>query len=145
MYAEAGKVNRFFVEGKGCLMIIKAVKFVEKGFYAQGMIFGGEEGPQNFDDNIRYRGSLQNYVIDTGEDVIFVDTGVPKEMPDAVYTEIFPTRMRPSTRTSCRSCTMIFILPGVHRIPSANSFAIIRQYTAELIHLWDMKTLRRNG
>ena len=66
-------------------MIIKAVKFFEKGFYAQGMVLGGEEGPQNYDDNVRYRGSLQNYVIDTGEEVILVDTGVPKEMPDAVW------------------------------------------------------------
>lgn len=66
-------------------MIIKAVKFVEKGFYAQGFAFGGEEGPQNYDDKIRYRGSLQNYVIDTGEDVILVDTGLPKETPDAAW------------------------------------------------------------
>ncbi len=66
-------------------MIIKAVKFFEKGFYDQGIVFGGEEGPAHFDSTIRYRGSLQNYVIDTGDDVILVDTGLPKEAPSAVW------------------------------------------------------------
>ena len=40
-----------------------AVKYFEKGFYSQGLAFGGEEGPEHFDDNVKYRGSLQNYVI----------------------------------------------------------------------------------
>ena len=66
-------------------MIIKAVKFFEKGFYSQDFAFGGEEGPQCFDNNVRYRGSLQNYVIDTGDDVILVDTGLPMETPDSVW------------------------------------------------------------
>ena len=66
-------------------MIIKAVKFFEKGFYSQDFVFGGEEGPGKFDSSIRYRGSLQNYVIDTGDDVILVDTGMPKEVPGAVW------------------------------------------------------------
>ena len=61
--------------------IIKAVKYFEKGFYAQGLAFGGEDGAEHFDNNVRYRGSLQNYVIDTGDDVILVDTGLPKEPP----------------------------------------------------------------
>ena len=64
-------------------MIIKAVKFVEKGFYAQDFAFGGEGG--EVDGNVIYRGSLQNYVIDTGDDVILVDTGLPKEMPAGVW------------------------------------------------------------
>ena len=40
-------------------MIIKAVKYFEKGFYAQGLAFGGEDGTEHFDNNVRYRGSLQ--------------------------------------------------------------------------------------
>ena len=64
-------------------MIIKAVKFVEKGFYAQDFAFGGEGG--EVDGSVLYRGSLQNYVIDTGDDVILVDTGLPKEMPAGVW------------------------------------------------------------
>lgn len=49
-------------------MKIQAVKFRKDGFYSQPFVFGGEEGPQNFDKNVRYRGSLQNYVIDTGDE-----------------------------------------------------------------------------
>lgn len=63
-------------------MIIKAVKFRKDGFYTQPFAFGGEEGPQNFDPNIRYRGSLQNYLIDTGNEVILVDTGIPAGTPE---------------------------------------------------------------
>ncbi len=64
------------------LMVIKAVKFREKGFYTQPFAFGGEEGPDKFDKNIRYRGSLQNYLIDTGDEVILVDTGFPAGTPE---------------------------------------------------------------
>ena len=67
-------------------MEIKAVKFRRDGFYTQPFVFGGEEGPDKFDKNIRYRGSLQNYLIDTGSEVILVDTGItagtPEEAPD---------------------------------------------------------------
>ena len=63
-------------------MIIKAVKFREHGFYSQPFAFGGEEGPEKFDPNIRYRGSLQNYLIDTGDEVILVDTGLPAGTPE---------------------------------------------------------------
>ncbi|MBR6917998.1 MAG: MBL fold metallo-hydrolase [Clostridia bacterium] len=67
-------------------MEIKAVKFRKDGFYTQPFIFGGEEGADKFDKNIRYRGSLQNYLIDTGDEVILVDTGItagtPEEVPD---------------------------------------------------------------
>jgi len=63
-------------------MIIKAVKFRKDGFYTQPMAFGGEEGPDKFDRNVRYRGSLQNYLIDTGDEVILVDTGLPAGTPE---------------------------------------------------------------
>ena len=66
-------------------MEIKAVKFLEKGFHAQGFAFGGEDGMEHFDNNVKYRASLQNYVIDTGDEVILVDTGLPKETPGAVW------------------------------------------------------------
>jgi hypothetical protein len=60
-------------------MTIKAVKFRRDGFYTQPFVFGGEEGREKFDKNIRYRGSLQNYLIDTGSEVILVDTGLPDD------------------------------------------------------------------
>ena len=68
-------------------MIIKAVKFRKDGFYTQPFVFGGEEGTDKFDKNIRYRGSLQNYLIDTGNEVILVDTGLPAGTPEEVPDE----------------------------------------------------------
>ena len=74
-------------------MEIKAVKFRKDGFYSQLCAFGGEEGPEKYSMDIRFRGSLQNYLIDTGDEVILVDTGLPagtpEEKPDkevAAYT-----------------------------------------------------------
>ena len=71
-------------------MIIKAVKFREHGFYSQPFVFGGEEGPDKFDPSVRYRGSLQNYLIDTGDEVILVDTGLPAGTPEEVPDEKSP-------------------------------------------------------
>ena len=68
-------------------MEIKAVKFRKDGFYSQPFVFGGEEGPDKFDKNVRYRGSLQNYLIDTGDEVILVDTGLPEGTPEEVPDE----------------------------------------------------------
>ena len=68
-------------------MKIKAVKFRKNGFYGQPFAFGGEEGMDKFDPSIRYRGSLQNYLIDTGSEVILVDTGLPAGTPEEVPDE----------------------------------------------------------
>ena len=68
-------------------MQIKAVKFRTDGFYSQPFVFGGEEGMDKFDKDIRYRGSLQNYLIDTGDEVILVDTGLPAGAPEEVPDE----------------------------------------------------------
>ena len=68
-------------------MEIKAVKFRKDGFYTQPFAFGGEEGPEKFDQNVRYRGTLQNYLIDTGDEVILVDTGLPAGTPEEVPDE----------------------------------------------------------
>ena len=68
-------------------MEIKAVKFRADGFYSQPFVFGGEEGMDKFDPKVRYRGSLQNYLIDTGDEVILVDTGLPAETPEEVPDE----------------------------------------------------------
>lgn len=68
-------------------MIIKSIQFRINGFYTQPFAFGGEEGVDKFDKNIRYRGSLQNYLIDMGKDVILVDTGIPLNTPEEVPDE----------------------------------------------------------
>lgn len=67
-------------------MKIEAVKLYENGFMTQALAFGGE-GMDGIDPAVRYRSSLQNYLIDTGDDVILVDTGLPAEVPDAVPDE----------------------------------------------------------
>ena len=68
-------------------MKIQAVKLYDNGFMTQPFAMCGEDGPEGFDPAVRYRSSLQNFVIDTGDEVILVDTGVPKEVPDAVPDE----------------------------------------------------------
>lgn len=68
-------------------MVIKAVKLYENGYMLQPFAFGGEEGMEKFDPKIRYRSSLQNFLIDTGEEVILVDTGMPAEVPEQVPDE----------------------------------------------------------
>lgn len=50
------------------------------GFMNQSFAFGGEEGKDAFDEQINYRSSLQNFLIDTGEEVILVDTGFKTDM-----------------------------------------------------------------
>ena len=71
-------------------MEIKAVKFRRDGYYSQPFVFGGEEGVGGFDSSERYRGSLQNYLIDTGDEVILVDTGIPAGTPEEVPDEKSP-------------------------------------------------------
>ena len=62
-------------------MEIKAIRMFDGGFMNQPFAFGGEEGKDAFDDQIIYRSSLQNYLIDTGEEVILVDTGFQNNYP----------------------------------------------------------------
>ena len=56
-------------------MKIKAIRMFDGGFMNQPFAFGGEEGKEKFDEQIIYRSSLQNFLIDTGSEVILVDTG----------------------------------------------------------------------
>ena len=70
-------------------MKISAVKLYENGFMTQVLAFGGE-GMEGIDPAVKYRSSLQNYVIDTGSEVILVDTGMPSEAPDTVPDENTP-------------------------------------------------------
>ena len=67
-------------------MQIKAVKLYDNGFMTQALAFGGE-GMDGIDPYMKYRSSLQNYVIDTGSEVILVDTGMPAEVPEQVPDE----------------------------------------------------------
>ena len=64
-------------------MKISAVKLYENGYMLQPFAMGGE-GMEGLDPAVRYRSSLQNFVIDTGSDVILVDTGMPDGVPNQV-------------------------------------------------------------
>lgn len=68
-------------------MEIKAVKFREGGYYTQPMVMGGEEGLEKYDPSVRYGGAMTNYLIDTGDEVILVDTGFPAGTPEEVPDE----------------------------------------------------------
>ena len=72
-------------------MEIKAVKTYENGFMTQAFAFGGEGG--DFDSSIKYRSSIQNFLIDTGDDVILIDTDMPSEMPPQEVDENTPLSM----------------------------------------------------
>lgn len=61
---------------------IKPVLLAESGFMTEPFALGGE-GVEGLDANVKYRSSLQNWVIDTGSEVILVDTGLPAEFPEA--------------------------------------------------------------
>ena len=56
-------------------MEIKAIRMFDGGFMTQPFAFGGEEGKDKFDEQIIFRSSLQNFLIDIGDEVILVDTG----------------------------------------------------------------------
>ena len=56
-------------EGRKKTMEIKAVKLYENGFMTQPFAMGLEDGEDKFDKNVKYRSSLQNYLIDMGNEV----------------------------------------------------------------------------
>ena len=68
-------------------MKIEAIKFRKDGFMVQGFAFGGEDGFDQYDNTVRYRSGLQNFLIDTGKEVILVDTGIPFGTPEEVPDE----------------------------------------------------------
>ena len=72
--------------------VIKAVRLYENGYMLQPFAMGGE-GVEGLDPAVRYRSSLQNYVIDTGNQVILVDTGLPDGVPNQVPDEKTPIYM----------------------------------------------------
>lgn len=89
--APYGRVNAggvlFQSREKGKFMVIKAVKLYGNGFMTEPFAKGGEDGPDRFDPKVKYRSSLQNFVVETDEGVFLVDTGMPVETPDAAPDE----------------------------------------------------------
>lgn len=68
-------------------MEIKVVKLFEGGEFNEEFLFGGENKADGRKD-VMYPGSLQNFLIDTGDEVILVDTGFPAGTPFKGYTKI---------------------------------------------------------
>jgi len=68
-------------------MKVKAVKFFANGFMTQPFACGLEDGVEKFDANVKYRSCLQNFLIDTGAEIILVDTGTPEDFPEQVPDE----------------------------------------------------------
>ncbi len=80
-------------------MEIKAIRMFDGGFMNQPFAFGGEEGREAFDDQIIYRSSLQNFLIDTGDEVILIDTGFKADFaapPRKFGTPLFMARRLPT-------------------------------------------------
>ena len=63
-------------------MKIFALEFYKNGEMREDFALGGSMLKENIDKNKVYPASLQNYLIDTGKEVILVDTGLPIETPE---------------------------------------------------------------
>jgi glyoxylase-like metal-dependent hydrolase (beta-lactamase superfamily II) len=63
-------------------MKILALEFYKNGRMKESFALGGSLEKEKVNPNKEYPASLQNYLIDTGEEVILVDTGLPVETPD---------------------------------------------------------------
>ena len=61
-------------------MKIIALKYFKDGFMTQGFAFGGSRAKEQIEP-VTYRSSLQNFLIDTGKEVILIDTGFARETP----------------------------------------------------------------
>lgn len=72
-------------------MQVKVVKLYKDGVMTQQFAFGGENKADGSKD-ITYPASLQNFLIDTGSEVILVDTGMPLETKDGAQA-IMGTRI----------------------------------------------------
>jgi Zn-dependent hydrolases, including glyoxylases len=62
-------------------MKIIALEFYKNGEMKESFALGGSLSAEQIDPNKKYSASLQNYLIDTGNEVILIDTGLPIETP----------------------------------------------------------------
>jgi glyoxylase-like metal-dependent hydrolase (beta-lactamase superfamily II) len=63
-------------------MKIEALKFYKNGQMKEAFALGGSMAKEKIREDKIYPASLQNYLIDTGKEVILVDTGLPVETPE---------------------------------------------------------------
>ena len=57
------------------------LKYYDNGFMTQAFAFGGTRDKDKCED-VKYTSSLQNFLIDDGNEVILSDTGMPNETPE---------------------------------------------------------------
>jgi N-acyl homoserine lactone hydrolase len=63
-------------------MKVLPLEFYKNGKMKEAFALGGSLEKEKINQSKEYAASLQNYLIDTGNEVILVDTGLPVETPD---------------------------------------------------------------
>lgn len=63
-------------------MEITALEFYNNGYMTEAFALGGSLPKDKIDPTKTYPSSLQNYLVDTGQELILVDTGFPIETKD---------------------------------------------------------------
>ncbi len=68
------------------------LKYYDGGFMTQAFAFGGSRDKEKCED-VKYGSSLQNFLIDDGNEVILSDTGMPNDSPDMGKNPNMPLSM----------------------------------------------------
>ena len=68
------------------------LKYYENGFMTQAFAFGGTREKEKC-EAVKYGSSLQNFLIDDGNEVILSDTGMPNDSPDMGKNPNMPLSM----------------------------------------------------
>ena len=73
-------------------MKVIPLKYYGGGYMTQAFAFGGSRDKEKCED-IKYGSSLQNFLIDDGNEVILSDTGMPNDSPDIGRSPNVPLTM----------------------------------------------------
>ena len=73
-------------------MKVIPLKYYDNGFMTQAFAFGGSRAKEKCED-VKYGSSLQNFLIDDGNEVILSDTGMPNDSPDIGRSPNVPLTM----------------------------------------------------
>lgn len=73
-------------------MKVIPLKYYDNGFMTQAFAFGGSRDKEKCED-VKYGSSLQNFLIDDGNEIILSDTGMPNDSPDIGRSPNVPLTM----------------------------------------------------
>jgi len=73
-------------------MKVIPLKYYDGGFMTQAFAYGGSREKEKCED-VKYGSSLQNFLIDDGNEVILSDTGMPNDSPDMGSNPNMPLSM----------------------------------------------------